>query len=93
MPSFVGEENKLHEINALLQSEEPLDSDYADIIFDVNDSGIVRDVRVISAETEDNKDQLSRLRRMVRNSYFRPIIIDGVPQRSEGHVFRYQYWY
>lgn len=93
MPSFVGEENKLHEINALLQSEEPLDSDYADIIFDVNDSGIVRDVRVISAETEYNKDQLSRLRRMVRNSYFRPIIIDGVPQRSEGHVFRYQYWY
>lgn len=93
MPSFVGEENNLHEIDTFLQSEEPLDSDYADIIFEVNDSGIVRDVRVISAETEDNKDQLSRLRRMVRNSYFRPIIKEGVPQRSEGNVFRYQYWY
>jgi tetratricopeptide (TPR) repeat protein len=93
MPSFVGEENKLHEINSLLQGEESLESDYADIMFEVNDSGIVRDVRVISAETEDNKDQLSRLRRMVRNSYFRPIIKDGVPQRSEGNVFRYQYWY
>ena len=93
MPSFVGEENKRHEINSLMQGEVPLESDYADIMFEVNDSGIVRDVRVISAETEDNKDQLSRLRRMVRNSYFRPIIKDGVPQRSEGHVFRYQYWY
>ena len=93
MPSFVGEENKGHEINSLMQGEVPLESDYADIMFEVNDSGIVRDVRVISAETEDNKDQLSRLRRMVRNSYFRPIIKDGVPQRSEGHVFRYQYWY
>jgi tetratricopeptide (TPR) repeat protein len=93
MPSFVGEENKGHEINSLMQGEVPLESDYADIMFEVNDSGIVRDVRVISAETEDNKDQLSRLRRMVRNSYFRPIIKDGVPQRSEDHVFRYQYWY
>ena len=93
MPSFVGEQSKELEIDAVRQSKEPLDPDYADVIFDVNDTGVVRDVQVLSAETDDNKNQLSRLRRMVRGTYFRPIIINGVPQRSEGNVFRYRYWY
>ena len=93
MPSFVGERNRGYELDAVRQSDEPLDSDYADLIFDVTDTGVVRDVRTLSAETEDNKNQLSRLRRVVRSSHFRPIIIDGIPQRSENNVFRYRYWY
>jgi hypothetical protein len=93
MPSFVGEQKKGYELDAVRQTDEPLDSDYADLIFDVTDTGEVRDVRSLSAETEDNKNQLSRLRRVVRTSHFRPIIIDGVPQRSANNVFRYRYWY
>ena len=93
MPSFVGERNRGYELDVVRQSDEPLDSDYADLIFDVTDTGVVRDVRTLSAETEDNKNQLSRLRRVVRSSHFRPIIIDGIPQRSENNVFRYRYWY
>ena len=93
MPSFVGERNRGYEVDVVRQSDEPLDSDYADLIFDVTDTGVVRDVRTLSAETEDNKNQLSRLRRVVRSSHFRPIIIDGIPQRSENNVFRYRYWY
>ena len=93
MPSFVGEHNRGYELDVVRQSDEPLDSDYADLIFDVTDTGEVRDVRTLSAETEDNKNQLSRLRRVVRTSHFRPIIIDGVPQRSANNVFRYRYWY
>lgn len=93
MPSFVAEHNRGYELDVVRQSDEPLDSDYADLIFYVTDTGVVRDVRTLSAETEDNKNQLSRLRRVVRNSHFRPIIIDGIPQRSENNVFRYRYWY
>ena len=93
MPSFVGEQKKGYELDAVRQTDEPLDSDYADLIFDVTDTGEVRDMRSLSAETEDNKNQLSRLRRVVRTSHFRPIIIDGVPQRSANNVFRYRYWY
>ena len=93
MPSFVGERNRGYELDVVRQSDEPLDSDYADLIFDVTYTGVVRDVRTLSAETEDNKNQLSRLRRVVRSSHFRPIIIDGIPQRSENNVFRYRYWY
>ena len=63
------------------------------VFFGVTDTGEVRDVRSLSTETEDNKNQLSRLRPVVRTSHFRPIIIDGVPQRSANNVFRYRYWY
>lgn len=67
--------------------------DYADVMFDVSSGGSVRNVRMITQETEENEIQLRKLRRMVRDSTFRPIIKGGVPQRSEDNVLRYRYWY
>jgi tetratricopeptide (TPR) repeat protein len=67
--------------------------DYADVMFDVSSGGRVRNVRVITQETEENEIQLRKLRRLVRDSTFRPIIKGGVPQRSEDNVLRYRYWY
>lgn len=72
---------------------ETLISDYADVMFDVTENGIVRNIRIMTEETPENRRQLSRLRREVRNSYFRPIIVDGIPTRTDEHQFRYQYWY
>lgn len=72
---------------------EALRFDYADVMFDVSAGGSVRNVRVITQETEENAIQLRKLKRLVRDSTFRPIIKGGVPQRSQDNVLRYRYWY
>lgn len=93
MPTFVGEESKSVEIATMKEGNTPLRSDYADVMFDVTKDGVVRNVRMVSAETEENSIQLGRLRRIVRDSHFRPVIRDGVPQSSRDNVVRYRYWY
>lgn len=75
------------------EGTEALKFDYADLIFDVTSKGLVRNVESISEETEANQAQLSKLRISVRSMRFRPLIVDGVPQRSNGNHFRYRYWY
>ena len=72
---------------------EALNFDYTDLIFDVTDKGLVRNVKSVSEETEANQAQLSKLRIWVRSNRFRPLIVDGVPQRSNENHFRYRYWY
>jgi len=72
---------------------EALNFDYADLTFDVTANGVVRNVKSISEETEDNQAQLSKLRISVRSMRFRPLVIDGEPQRSLENHFRYRYWY
>lgn len=72
---------------------EALKFDYADLTFDVTASGLVRNVESISEETKANQGQLSRLRISVRSMRFRPLVVDGEPQRSSGNHFRYRYWY
>ena len=72
---------------------EGLRSAYADVIFDVSAMGAVRNLRMQSEITEENSDQLSRLRREIRRSTFRPLIIEGQPVISQDHQFRYRYWY
>ncbi len=75
------------------QERGALHYDYADVRFDVNQNGAPRNVEVLTEETEDNARQLSRLRREVLRSLFRPLIVDGKIESSESHVFRYRYWY
>ena len=72
---------------------EGLRSAYADVIFDVTANGYVRNLQMSSEITEQNSRLLSQLRRKVRNSSFRPLVIDGQPVISRGHQFRYRYWY
>ena len=71
----------------------PLEFDYANLIFDITAKGEVRNIEIVSEETEDNRQRLSKLRRLAHASRFRPQIVDGVPQSSFGHHFRYRYWY
>ncbi len=95
LPTFADERGSVENLAGARgqPNAEGLRYDYADIAFDVSSNGSVRNVKIISAETEDNELQLRRLRRMVRDSYFRPIIKGGVPQRSQNNVLRYRYWY
>lgn len=72
---------------------EELNFDYADLTFDVTAGGVVRGVKSISEETDDNQAQLSKLRISVRSMRFRPLVIDGEPQHSSENHFRYRYWY
>ena len=65
----------------------------ADVSFSVSITGAVRNIEVLTEENEENANLLSRLRRNVRFSKFRPVIKKGRPTHSEGHVFRYRYWY
>ena len=67
--------------------------DYADLTFDVTKNGLARNVESISEETEDNQAQLGKLRNSTRSMRFRPLVIDGEPQRSFENHFRYRYWY
>lgn len=75
------------------QQKPSLHHDYADVRFDVSQNGAPRNVEVLTEETEGNGRQLSRLRREVLRSTFRPLIVDGHRVESEGHLFRYRYWY
>ena len=65
----------------------------ADVSFSVSITGGVRDLDVLTEENDENANLLSRLRRSIRFSKFRPVIENGQPVHSAGHVFRYRYWY
>ena len=66
---------------------------YADLAFDVTENGVVRRLQMLSEADEENSLPLTRLRREVRTSYFRPLVVDGRPVRSANNQFRYRYWY
>ncbi|MEX0963142.1 MAG: hypothetical protein WDZ52_03750 [Pseudohongiellaceae bacterium] len=93
LPAFA---SSIETPDAFYRSEdgtEALNFDYTDLTFDVTENGVVRNVESLSEETEANQAQLSKLRIWVRSTWFRPLIVDGVAQRSDGNRFRYRYWY
>lgn len=72
---------------------EPVNADFADVSLDVTTNGVVRNLELLTERTPQSMPLLSRLLRKVRNSNFRPVIVDGKPVRSNGLHFRYRYWY
>ena len=74
-------------------AREELNSDFVDLSFDVTVGGTVRNVQVVSEETEENAAQHNRIKRLARRSLFRPLLVDGIPQYATGNLFRYRYWY
>ncbi|MEX0617845.1 MAG: hypothetical protein WDZ76_14015 [Pseudohongiellaceae bacterium] len=73
--------------------DRPLASGYADFLFTVTNYGVVTEIDVLTEETEENDRVLTRLRRELRDTRFRPIVIDGEAVTSEANHFRYRYWY
>jgi hypothetical protein len=93
LPAF---ESSIETPDAFYRNEdgtEALSFDYADLTFDVTEHGLARKIESISEETADNQAQLSKLRISVRSEWFRPMIVDGEPERSFENHFRYRYWY
>lgn len=66
---------------------------YADLRFDVTDSGGVREVQLLSPITAANEAHKERLQRAVRRSFYRPRLEDGALTASPDNRFRYRYWY
>lgn len=93
IPTFLGAPTTLVFNTSSTKGTSDLSQGFADLEFDVTPNGIVRNLKVVSGETEENGPVLSRLRKEIRNSIFRPVLEDGVAVRSFGNQFRYRYWY
>ena len=93
LPTFIDGPENLEMRASVPKVRSKLNYSIADVSFSVSITGSVRDVTIMAEEDEENANVLSRLRRAVRFSRFRPRIESGRPVHSEGHVFRYRYWY
>jgi hypothetical protein len=93
LPQFDGDSNELDKVRDRDPQSSPVRAGFADLSFDVTTNGLVRNLSILTEETDANANQLNRLRRQVRTSIFRPQIVDGKPVRTDGNQFRYRYWY
>ena len=93
LPTFIDGPKNLEMRASVPKVRSKLNYSIADVSLSVSITGSVRDVTILAEEDEENANVLSRLRRAVRFSRFRPRIESGRPVHSEGHVFRYRYWY
>jgi len=65
----------------------------AEIEFDVTAFGTANKITVLTEETKANSSVLALLRRQVRETVYRPRVVDGKPVKSESVKFRYRYRY
>ncbi len=93
LPTFLAAPTSLVFNSTTARDTTELQVGYADLVFDVTENGVVRNLEVLSAEDEDNYAIIGRLRREVRDATFRPVLVDGEPVRTTGNQFRYRYWY
>jgi hypothetical protein len=94
LPTFLEAPTSLVFSSSSARDTSELRVGYADLIFDVTENGVVRNLEVIGdAEEEESYAIIGRLRREVRDSIFRPIVKDGELIRTTGNQFRYRYWY
>ena len=93
LPTFAEDPRNLKMSAGDAKSRNTLSHAYADISLDVTEAGRPRNIEVLSEETEENAYRLSQLRREVRASTFRPMLVGGKLERTNGQVFRYRYWY
>lgn len=66
---------------------------HVDLRFDVTQWGEVRNIETVVEPSPQTESQQSWVRRNVRDSMFRPMLVDGENARSDGNLFRFRYWY
>lgn len=93
IPTFANSAEHLLSQSVTTSEGNAVNYDYADVVFDVTVNGEVRNIEILSEANAYNSAQFSRLEREVRNSYFRPKVVNGEPVRSDRNYFRYRYWY
>ncbi len=92
LPTFLAAPTSLVFRSSTARDTSELRVGYADMVFDVTENGVVRNLEVIG-DDEENYPILGRLRREVRDAIFRPVVKDGEMIRTTGNRFRYRYWY
>lgn len=93
IPTFHREPANLMRAAGLGADRGALTVDFVDLMFDVTETGAARNIRVLSRETPADAGRIGQVRRHVRDSRFRPLIVDGIPRRSTDHRFRVRYWH
>lgn len=93
LPTFIEDPRNLKMSSGDAKSRNTLSHAYADISLDVTEAGSPRNIEILSEETEENAYRLSQLRREIRASTFRPMLVEGKLERTDGQLFRYRYWY
>lgn len=94
IPVFAADDNGwMIENMGFMEDVEEVDYSHIDLRFDVTQWGEVRNIESVGELLPETESQQSRVRRDVRDSMFRPLLVDGENARSEGNLFRYRYWY
>ena len=94
IPVFANDDNEwMIENIVFMEDVEEVDYDFIDLSFDVTQWGEVRNIETFSAQSPVTESQHGWVRRNVRDSRFRPVLIDGDIARADGNRFRYRYWY
>ncbi|HAG71212.1 MAG TPA: hypothetical protein DCL66_03335, partial [Gammaproteobacteria bacterium] len=93
LPSFLDAPTSLVFASEKGKDTKELEVGFVDLRFDVTENGVVRNLEIVSGESEEKALILGRLQRQVRSSVFRPMLEDGIAIRSIGNQFRYRYWY
>jgi len=75
------------------KSEEKLHHDFVDIRLDVTAWGRVRNIETVSEAPSGAESQHRWIRREIRRSWFRPVLIEGETTLSTDNLFRFRYWY
>ncbi len=93
IPTFANSVESLFTPSIVTDEGNSVQFDYAEVVFDVSISGDPRNIELLTEETVSNTGHLSRVQRVIRNSYFRPRVENGVMMQSDRNYFRYRYWY
>ena len=72
---------------------EEVSYNHIDLRFDVTQWGEVRNIETVGEPSPQTESQQGWVRRNVRDSMFRPMLVDGENARSDGNLFRFRYWY
>ncbi|MEQ8953832.1 MAG: hypothetical protein RL120_06820 [Gammaproteobacteria bacterium] len=92
IPSFSALSNQLLEKNITTVGG-ALRYDYIDLVIDVTENGQARNIRPATDRHRASPEQLDQIARKVRQTRFRPLVINGERIRSTDNYFRYRYWY
>ena len=76
-----------------MEDREEVNYDFIDVQVDVTAWGAVRNIETVSEQSSPTSSQHNWIRRSIRDSLFRPALVNGAMVRSDGNHFRYRYWY
>ena len=76
-----------------MEDLEEVNHDFIDLQLDVTRWGEVRNIETDSEQAPETSSQHSWIRRNIRDSMFRPALVEGEMVRSDANLVRYRYWY